>query len=56
VAVGFCQGSPLRNEIEERTPGGVDAATEACAAAIAARFGRGSIDAKMQAHIITVRK
>lgn len=56
VAVGFCQGSPLRNEIEERTPGGVDQATEACAAAIAARFGRGSIDAKMQAHIITVRK
>lgn len=56
AAVAFCQGSPLRNEIEERTPGGVDAATEAAKAAIVARFGRGSIDAKMQAHVITIRK
>lgn len=56
AAVAFCQGSPLRNEIEERAPGGVDQATEAAKAAIVARFGRGSIDAKMQAHIITIRK
>jgi len=56
AAVAFCQGSPLRNEIEERAPGGVDQATEAAKAAIVARFGRGSIDAKMQAHIIIIRK
>ncbi len=56
AAVAFCQGSPLRNEIEERAPGGVDQATEAVKAAIVARFGRGSIDAGMKAHIITIRK
>jgi SAM-dependent methyltransferase len=56
AAIGFCQGSPLRNEIEERTPGGLDAATNAVAAAFAARFGAGPIDAKMQAHVITIRK
>jgi SAM-dependent methyltransferase len=56
AAIAFCQGSPLRNEIEERAPGGIDAATEAAAAAIVERFGSGPIDAKMQAHIITMRK
>jgi SAM-dependent methyltransferase len=56
VAIGFCQGSPLRNEIEERAPDGIDAATNAAAAVIANRFGHGAIDAPMQAHIITIRK
>src|SRR5258708_13159020 len=31
LAIGFCQGSPLRNEIEERRPGGLDAVTQAVA-------------------------
>lgn len=52
-ARGFCQGSPLRAEIEARRPGGLDAVTEAAAAAIAVRFGTRPISTTMQAHIFT---
>lgn len=52
-AIGFCQGSPLRNEIEARDPSRLGEATDAGAAAIAARFGFGPIDARMQAHVVT---
>jgi SAM-dependent methyltransferase len=51
-AVGFCQGSPLRAEIEARDPSGLAAATDEAAAAVAAHFGTGPIDAPMQAHVI----
>jgi ubiquinone/menaquinone biosynthesis C-methylase UbiE len=52
-AIGFCQGSPLRNEIEARDPSRIEEATGAAAAAIAARFGFGPIDARIQAHVVT---
>lgn len=54
-AIGFCQGSPLRNEIETRGADRLDETTEAAAARIAARFGPGPADAMMQAHVITAR-
>ncbi len=52
-AIGFCQGSPLRSEIEARDPGGLQAATDAAADALAARFGTGAINAPMQAHVVS---
>ena len=52
-AVGFCQGTPLRNEIEGRDPARLAEATDAAAKALSARFGVGPIDAKIQAHVIT---
>jgi len=52
-AIGFCQGSPLRSEIEARDAGRLAEATEAAARAIAARFGTGPIEGKIQAHVIT---
>jgi hypothetical protein len=52
-AIGFCQGSPLRSEIEARGAGRLDEATDAAAARIAARFGPGPVDGMMQAHVIT---
>ena len=52
-AVGFCQGTPLRNEIEARAPARVAEATDAAAATIAHRFGSGPIDGKIQAHVFT---
>ena len=52
-AIGLCQGTPLRNAIEACDPSGLDAATDAAANAIAARFGPGPISARMQAHVIT---
>jgi hypothetical protein len=56
IAIGFCQGSPLRNEIEERRPGGLEAVTEAVARATAARLGEGPICGKMRAHVITAAR
>jgi len=51
-AIGFCQGTPLRNEIEARDAGRLQEATETAASAIAARFGTGPVDGKMQAHVV----
>jgi SAM-dependent methyltransferase len=56
VAIAYCQGTPLRNEIEARANASLEQATSACAAAIAARFGSGAIDGKIQAHTIVVQR
>jgi SAM-dependent methyltransferase len=53
-AIAFCQGTPLRNEIEARDASRLSDATDVAAEAIAKRFGRGPVDGKMQAHIVTV--
>lgn len=55
-AIAYCQGTPLRNEIEARGASRLGEATDAAAEAIAARFGRGPVDAKIQAHVITVER
>jgi SAM-dependent methyltransferase len=52
VAIAFCQGTPLRTEIEARDPGGSQAATDAAAEAVARRFGKGPVDSRLQAHVI----
>jgi len=52
-AIGFCQGSPLRNEIEARDANQLVEATEAAASKINARFGNGPVDGMIQAHVIT---
>jgi SAM-dependent methyltransferase len=54
VAVAYCQGTPLRNEIEARDATRLGAATEVAAEAIARRFGQGRVDGKIQAHVVTV--
>jgi SAM-dependent methyltransferase len=53
-AVAYCQGTPLRNEIEARDSSRLDEATDIAAEAIARRFGRSAVDGKIQAHIITI--
>ena len=53
-AIAFCQGTPLRSEIEARDASRLEEATEAAADAIGRRFGRGAVDGKMQAHVVTV--
>lgn len=55
-AIAFCQGTPLRNEIEARPGGSLTGATSVSAAAIAKRFGDGAVDAKIQAHVVVVEK
>ena len=51
-AVAYCQGTPLRNEIEARDRGKLDAATDCAESAIADKHGRGEVAAKIQAHVI----
>jgi SAM-dependent methyltransferase len=51
-AVAYCQGTPLRNEIEARDPQGLARATDAAAEAIAKRFGSGRVDARIQALLV----
>lgn len=52
AAVAYCQGTPLRSEIEARDAAKLQAATEHAEAAIARRHGTGEIATKIQAHII----
>jgi ubiquinone/menaquinone biosynthesis C-methylase UbiE len=55
-AIAYCQGTPLRNEIEARDKSRLGEATDIAAEAIARRFGRGPVDGKIQAHIVTVER
>jgi ubiquinone/menaquinone biosynthesis C-methylase UbiE len=55
-AIAYCQGTSLRGEIEARDPAGVEPATRAAEAALAARFGPGPIEGQIQAHIVTVAR
>jgi ubiquinone/menaquinone biosynthesis C-methylase UbiE len=51
-AFAYCQGTPLRNEIEARDAGKLESATDYAASAIADKHGRGEVAAKIQAHVI----
>lgn len=55
-AIGLCQGTPMRGEIEALDPSGLAAATEAAAAAVRAAYGTGAVEAPMQAIVVMVRK
>lgn len=55
VAIAYCQGTPLRNEIEARRPDGLQAATEHAAAAIAKLHGEREVSAKIQALVIAAK-
>jgi SAM-dependent methyltransferase len=54
AALAFCQGTPLRSEIEARDASRLGEATDLATEAIAQRFGRGAVDGKIQAHIVTI--
>lgn len=53
-AVAYCQGTPWRNEIEARDASRLAEATEAARQRIAARFGDGPVDAKIQAIVVEI--
>jgi SAM-dependent methyltransferase len=55
-AVAYCQGTPLRNEIEARDAARLEEATQAAAAAIARQFGSGAVDGKIQAHVVEIER
>jgi len=56
VATAYCQGTPLRNEIEARDPARLEEATQAAARALAQRFGRGAVEGRIKAHVITAAR
>ena len=51
-AVAYCQGTPLRNEIEARNAGLLDVVTDRATAAIAERHGDGPVSGKIRGHVI----
>jgi SAM-dependent methyltransferase len=53
AAIAFCQGTPLRTEIEARDASRLREATEIAEGALARRFGNNEVDGKIQAHLIT---
>ena len=56
-AIAYCQGTPLRTEIERQNPANpalLAEATDVAERAIAQRFGRGAVDSKMQALFVSV--
>ena len=55
-AIAYCQGTPLRSEIETRDASRLEEATDVAADAIGRRFGRGAVDGKMQAHVVTIER
>ena len=55
-AIGFAQGTPLRNEIEERDASRLDEATSVATDAVGERFGAGAVDAKIQALVVAAQK
>jgi SAM-dependent methyltransferase len=54
AALGYCQGTPWRSEIEARAPGRLPEVTAHVARAFADRFGAGAIDTRIQAHVVIV--
>jgi SAM-dependent methyltransferase len=53
-AIAYCQGTPLRGEIETRDPSRLVEATDVAASAIAHQFGSETVDGKIQAHVVAV--
>ncbi len=51
AAMAYCQGTPLRSEIEARG-GSLEEATRTAAEALARRFGRGAISGRIQALVV----
>lgn len=56
AAIAYCQGTPLRSEIEARGPGRLAEATDVAAAALREQFGNGEVEGNIQAHIIVVER
>jgi ubiquinone/menaquinone biosynthesis C-methylase UbiE len=56
VAIAFCQGTPMRNEIEALDASRLEEATRHSAEAVARRFGSGPVEGRMRAHVITAKR
>ena len=50
-AIAYCQGTPLRNEIEARDAS-LESATQAATEALSRRFGIGVVEGRIRAHVV----
>lgn len=55
VAIGLCQGTPLRGEIEARGADRLAEVTDRVAAALAEHFGSSAFENRMSAHVVLAR-
>jgi ubiquinone/menaquinone biosynthesis C-methylase UbiE len=53
--IAYCQGTPLRSEIEAIDTGRLAEACDVAADALTERFGAGPVDGKIQAHVVAVQ-
>lgn len=56
AAIAYCQGTPLRGEIEARSPTRLGEITDIVERALAERFGSGAVDGAIQAHVFIVER
>jgi hypothetical protein len=56
AAVAYCQGTPLRNEIEARDALRLEEATNRATDALAQRFGKGTIEGRIRAFVVTAER
>jgi len=56
AAIAYCQGTPLRGEIEARDATRLGEATDVTQRLMEQRFGTGAIDTKIQAHVVAVQR
>lgn len=56
AATGLVAGCPLRSEVEERDPDGLDSAVAAAAQALRALDKDGTLDSRLSAHIVTATR
>lgn len=55
-AIAYCQGTPLRVELEKREPDALDTIIHAAGEEIRATFGDGPVEGKIQAHVFVVTR
>ena len=53
VAIAYCQGTPLRNEIDARDSSRLEEATRIATEVLARRFGPGHVEGPIKAHVVT---
>jgi len=56
AAVAYCQGTPLRNEIEARDASRLEEATSRATDALAQRFGTGTIEGRIRAFVVSAER
>lgn len=56
AAQAFVLGTPLRGELEERSPGRLEAAVDLAERALLERFGAGTIEGSMRAFVVEVAR